>query len=65
MGSAYTTGSVMATFLGGKLLDTVGISTTLLVIAVVTLTGAILFTVSTRFSRFILEACCFSRSGDK
>ena len=65
VGCAYTTGSVIATFLGGKLLDAVGISTTLLVIAVVTLTGAILFTVSTRFSRVILEARCVSHGGDK
>ena len=64
VGSAYTTGSVIATFLGGKLLDVAGVSTTLLMIAVVTLTGAILFTVSTRFSRVILEARCFSRNGD-
>ena len=65
VGSAYTTGSVIATFLGGKLLDAAGVSATLLVITVVTLTGAVLFTVSTSFSHVMLEVRCFSRNGDR
>ena len=46
VGSAYTAGSVIATFLGGKLLDAAGVSAVLPVIAAATLTGAVLFTVS-------------------
>ena len=65
VGSAYTAGSVIATFLGGKLLDAAGVSTTLLVIAAATLTGAVLFTVSTRSYRVMPEACCLSHNGDK
>ena len=65
VGSAYTADSVIATFLGGKLLDAAGVSTTLLVIAAATLTGAVLFTVSTRSYRVMPEACSLSHNGDK
>ena len=53
VGSAYTTGCVIATFLGGKMLDAVGVSATLSVIAVTTLTGAVLFTALARTYRRI------------
>ena len=65
VGSAYTAGSVIATFLGGKLLDAAGVSTTLLVIAAAALAGAVLFTVSTRSYRVMPEARCLSRDSDK
>ena len=42
-GSAYTMGSIIATFVGGMLLDALGISRTLLLVAGVTLLGALLF----------------------
>lgn len=47
-GSAYTGGGVLATFLGGILLDAAGVRPTLAVIAAVTLAGALLFTLAAR-----------------
>ena len=48
-GSAFTVGGVIATFMGGILLDSVGINSTLIVIVVMMLAGAILFTVQAAF----------------
>ena len=45
-GSAYTIGSVLATFAGGMLLDLAGISITLMIMLVVTLMGACFFTIA-------------------
>lgn len=47
-GSAYTIGSVIATFLGGMLMDMLGVFTTLGIVAFITLLGAVLFSVSVR-----------------
>lgn len=47
-GSAYTVGSVIATFMGGILLDALGIGNTLKIMVGITLLGAILFSISIR-----------------
>ena len=47
-GSAYTVGSVVATFAGGVLLDLKGVHATLLVVVLISLLGALLFSVCVR-----------------
>ena len=49
-GSAYTAGSVIATLLGGVLLDAVGVRSTLVIAQTFSLLGAALLTVSVRLS---------------
>ena len=48
VGSAYTVGCVLATLLGGMLIDAAGIPATLLIVVCITLTGAFLFSFSVR-----------------
>ena len=49
-GSAYTAGSVIATLLGGVLLDAVGVRSTLVIAQTFSLLGAALLTVSVRLA---------------
>ena len=55
-GSAFTVGGVIATFLGGVLLDTIGIRFTLGLITVVMAIGAVLFTFSVGKAAFSVSA---------
>jgi len=50
-GSAYTAGSVIATFIGGRLLDAIGVRGTLTFAQIFSLLGAILLTISVKKSK--------------